>query len=134
MLQTGGGAYYNRCPAMAWTGNLFENNTAKSGSAGLELNQCAGDVRQSVFFKNRVRCLAKPLATQEQGALPRKAPGHSRTGCAALQNPLPIPFPMSLNPLTVSWSLIMHDTMLTECLQPCLFFTLSCKHLRREGR
>ena len=39
---------------MVWTGNLFENNTARSGSAGMELNQCSGDIRQSSFFKNRV--------------------------------------------------------------------------------
>ncbi|CAL5225946.1 g8744 [Coccomyxa viridis] len=51
--QVGGGAYYNRCSKMVWTGNLFENNTARSGSAGMELNQCSGDIRQSTFFKNR---------------------------------------------------------------------------------
>ena len=39
---------------MVWTGNLFENNTARSGSAGMELNQCSGDIRQSSFLKNRV--------------------------------------------------------------------------------
>jgi len=106
MLQTGGGAYYNRCPAMAWTGNLFENNTAKSGSAGLELNQCVGDVRQSVFFKNRVRCLAKPLA-----------------------NPLSNVSQRSDSLLVID----MHDAMITECLQACDSSHLSCKHLRREG-
>lgn len=55
MLQVGGGAYYNRCPGMLWAGNLFENNTAQSGSAGLELNQCAGDVERSTFFNNKVQ-------------------------------------------------------------------------------
>lgn len=63
LVQVGGGAYYNRCSKMAWTGNLFENNTARSGSAGMELNQCSGDIRQSSFFKNRVNFPNRPEMT-----------------------------------------------------------------------
>ncbi len=54
---------------MVWTGNLFENNTARSGSAGMELNQCSGDIRQSTFFKNRVRFPRRPRICDSLQAL-----------------------------------------------------------------
>ena len=53
-LQTGGAGYYNRCPGMRWSSNLFRNNSADSGGAGLELNQCSGDVDHCSFHQNQV--------------------------------------------------------------------------------
>jgi hypothetical protein len=57
-MQTGGGGYYNNCPNMHFVHSYFENNTATSGSAGLELNQCNGNVDTCTFVKNKVRCAA----------------------------------------------------------------------------
>ncbi|KAK9902707.1 hypothetical protein WJX75_003360 [Coccomyxa subellipsoidea] len=51
--QTGGGGYYNKCPDVSFVHNRFENNTANAGGAGLELNQCVGDVSFCVFSGNR---------------------------------------------------------------------------------
>ncbi|EIE19974.1 hypothetical protein COCSUDRAFT_58210 [Coccomyxa subellipsoidea C-169] len=51
--QTGGGGYYNKCPDVSFVRNRFENNTAAAGGAGLELNQCVGDVEACVFSRNR---------------------------------------------------------------------------------
>lgn len=53
-LQTGGAGYYNRCLGMRWSSNLFRNNSANSGGAGLELNQCTGDVDHCSFHQNQV--------------------------------------------------------------------------------
>ena len=53
-LQTGGAGYYNRCPGMRWSSNLFRNNSADSGGAGLELNECSGDVDHCSFHQNQV--------------------------------------------------------------------------------
>ena len=53
-LQTGGAGYYNRCPGMQWSSNLFRNNSANSGGAGLELNECSGDVDHCSFHQNQV--------------------------------------------------------------------------------
>ena len=58
-LQTGGAGYYNRCPSMRWSSNLFRNNSADSGGAGLELNQCTGDVDHCTFHQNQV-CVNLP--------------------------------------------------------------------------
>ncbi|BDA51304.1 probable metabotropic glutamate receptor-like protein P [Coccomyxa sp. Obi] len=51
--QTGGGGYYNRCTDVSFVRNQFENNTANAGGAGLELNQCVGDVQLCIFSRNR---------------------------------------------------------------------------------
>lgn len=55
MVQTGGGGYYNKCPDVSFVNNHFENNTAQAGGAGLELNQCVGDVNTCIFTHNKVR-------------------------------------------------------------------------------
>ena len=61
----GGGAYYNRCSGMTWSANLFENNSARSGGAGLELNQCAGDVSHCTFYRNKERAFSDLLPLKE---------------------------------------------------------------------
>jgi predicted outer membrane repeat protein len=52
-MQTGAGAYFNRCPDMSFVHTHFENNSATAGGGALEMNQCKGNIDTCTFLKNK---------------------------------------------------------------------------------
>ena len=54
-MQSGGAAWFNRVQSMDVGSSIFVANSAVQECGALEMNQCTGNVHDSIFSWNKVR-------------------------------------------------------------------------------